>query len=100
VQAAVVMEILLGEKAVSDLMGLGELLRNRCAYLIGRSHKEREDTLSDFKEIYEVRSKIVHSGKSRLNAKERVLFNKLQWMCRRVIQEEVARLEEDEKNQS
>lgn len=95
VQAAVVMEILLGEKAVSDLMGLGELLRNRCAYLIGKSNKQREDILNDFKEIYEVRSKIVHSGKSRLNLKERGLFSKLQWMCRRVIDEEVRLLEED-----
>jgi len=99
VQAAVVMEILLGEKTVSDLMGLGELLRNRCAYLIGRSHKEREETLSDFEEIYDVRSKIVHSGKSRLNMHERSLLSKLQWMCRRVIQEEVTRLEEDEKEE-
>jgi len=95
VQTAVVMEILLGEKAISDLMGLGELLRNRCAYLIGKSHKQRKQLLDDFKEIYDVRSKIVHRGKSRLNLHERSLFFKLQWMCRRVIQEEVELLKED-----
>ncbi len=94
VQAAVVMEILLGDKAVSDLLGLGELLRNRCAYLISTSHEERETLLSDFREIYAVRSSIVHAGKKRLNAKEWELFSKLRWMCRRVIQEEVKLLKD------
>lgn len=95
VQTAVVMEILLGEKAISDLMGLGELLRNRCAYLIGKSHKQRQELLEDFKEIYDVRSKIVHRGKSRLTLHEKTLFSKLQWMCRRVIYEEIELLKED-----
>ena len=70
VQAMVSMEILLGDKAVSDLMGLGELLRNRCAYLIGRTHTERDELLEDFRKIYEVRSRIVHGGKDKLSRKE------------------------------
>jgi hypothetical protein len=98
VQAAVVLEILLGEKEISDLLGLGELLRNRCAYLIGRTNKERENILKDFKAIYEVRSKIVHTGKSHLNLDERMLFSKLQWMCRRVIQGEIKLLEKEQNN--
>jgi hypothetical protein len=95
VQAAVVVEILLGEKASSDLVGLGELLSNRCAYLIANSHAERAELLQDFRTIYEVRSKIVHRGKSRLQLREKILFDKLRWMCRRIIQEEVKLLEED-----
>jgi hypothetical protein len=98
VQTVVVMEILLGEKAVSDLLGLGELLRNRCAYLIAESHKQREEVLADFREIYELRSKIVHRGKVKLNLTEKSLFSKLQWMCRRVIQEEVRMLQQDVKD--
>jgi hypothetical protein len=97
VQTMVVVEILLGEKATSDLMGLGELLRNRCAYLIGKSHEQRENILNDFKEIYEVRSKIVHRGKNQLDMSEHFLFSRLQWMCRRVIQEEVDLLQADVK---
>lgn len=95
VQTTVALEILLGEKQISDLMGLGELLRNRCAYLIGKTHQQREKVLNDFKKIYDVRSKIVHRGKSKLNADERVLFSQLQWMCRRVIQEEMDLLAKD-----
>jgi len=89
IQTTVSLEILLGEKAVSDLVGLGELLRNRCAYLIGANHKQREKVLSDFKQIYDIRSKIVHRGKCRLNIHERNLFKRLQWIVSRVIQEEI-----------
>lgn len=96
VQAAVVVEILLGDKAASDLTGLGELLSNRCAYLIATSHAQRLELLQDFRAIYDVRSKIVHRGKSRLARGERILFNKLRWICRRVIQDEVELLKKDE----
>jgi hypothetical protein len=89
VQATVVLEILLGDKAVSDVIGLGELLRNRCAYLISRTHAEREVLLQDFRRIYDVRSHIVHAGKKRLNMEEWQLLMRLRWICQRVIQEEV-----------
>ncbi len=95
VQTVVALEILLGEKAVSDQIGIGELLGNRCAYLIGKSHSQRSEILDDFKEIYGIRSKIVHRGKSRLTYRERELFSKLQRMCHRVIQEELKLLQED-----
>ena len=95
VQTTVALEILLGEKESSDLMGLGELLRNRCAYLIGDSHKQRKEILNDFNEIYSIRSKIVHRGKNKLKRYERVLFYKLQWMVNRVIQEEIKLLGKD-----
>ncbi len=89
VQLMVSLEILLGDKASSDIIGLGELLRNRCAYLIGKDHEQREKILKDFKDIYDIRSKIVHRGKSKLTRRESALFNHLQWICRRVIQEEI-----------
>lgn len=97
VQTTVAMEILLGDKSKSDIIGIGELLRNRCAYLIGKSHSQRASILEDFDKIYTVRSDIVHKGKSRLNSEEKRLFNKLQWMCRRVIEEELNLLVEDKK---
>lgn len=88
VQAAVVLEILLGDKAASEVLGLGELLRNRCAYLISRNQSEREQLLRDFGKIYDVRSHIVHAGQKRLNAEEWRLFVLLRSICRRVIREE------------
>ncbi len=95
VQTTIVIEILLGDKATSDQMGLGVLLRNRCAYLIGNTQSQRDEILRDFQEIYNVRSKIVHGGKNRISLDESQLYRKLQWMCRRVIQEEVDLLKKD-----
>ncbi len=92
IQTIVSLEILLGDKASSDVVGLGELLRNRCAYLIGKTHDQRKDILDNFKKIYDIRSKIVHRGKSKLTLEERGLFKTLQWICRRVIQEEITLL--------
>jgi len=94
-QAMVTLEILLGDKATSDAIGLNELLRNRCAYLIGKNHKQRGEILSNFKEIYDIRSKIIHRGKSKLNYRERSFFTNLQWLCRRVIQEEIDLISEE-----
>lgn len=95
VQAMVVLEIILGDKKVSDEIGLGALMRNRCAYLIGTSHGERSELLETFNKIYRVRSQIVHSGKPRLTLEERSLFSRLRWMCRRVIDKEVDLLKAD-----
>ena len=95
IQAMVVLEILLGDKKASDEIGIGELIRNRCAYLIGDSHEERTRLLDDFNKIYRVRSQIVHSGKHKLTLEERLLFSRLRWMCRRVINKELQLLKAD-----
>jgi hypothetical protein len=97
VQAMIVLEILLGDKATSKEIGLNELLRNRCAYLIGNSQQDRAELHKFFGEIYDVRSQIVHRGKHRLSVNERSLLNRLRWMCRRVIQKEVDLLIADKK---
>ncbi|MEW6615325.1 MAG: hypothetical protein AB1401_07665 [Thermodesulfobacteriota bacterium] len=106
VQSMVTMEILLGkqdkadkkDKTDRDRLSIRELLGNRCAYLIGRSHSERKNILKDFNEIYDVRSSIVHRGKNRLSHEERVLFRVLQSMCRRVITEELKLITRDKSN--
>jgi hypothetical protein len=95
VQAMVALEIILGDKSKSDMIGLGELLSNRCAYLIGKTRKQREKVLRDFRSIYEVRSSIVHRGKNQLNLDERCLLSELRWICHRVIQEEMNLLSKD-----
>jgi hypothetical protein len=89
IQAMVVLEILLGNKSISDEIGIGELISNRFAYLIGTTHEERAELLKAFKDIYRVRSQIVHSGKHKLTLAERSLFSRLRWMCRRAIDKEV-----------
>lgn len=85
VQSMVVIEILLGDDEPSGELTLGALLRNRCAYLISETLEEREKIVHDLKKIYEVRSKIVHRGKSELTITERTMLNDLRSLCSRVI---------------
>ncbi|HEX8774905.1 MAG TPA: hypothetical protein VF735_15130 [Pyrinomonadaceae bacterium] len=88
VKSTICLEILLGDKKVSDLIGIMELLRNRCAYLIGSNQIEREQILKDFNEIYRTRSEIVHNGQNRLTKLERESLFKLRQLCARVIRKE------------
>lgn len=96
VQAMVAMEILLGDKKTTDMVGIGELLSNRCAYLIGDSQADREQVLADFRGLYAVRSEIVHSGKSRLSHSEWSKYNRLLYMCGRAIMEEISLLSKNQ----
>jgi len=89
VQATVVLEIVLGDKDTSEEIGLGSLLANRCAYMIGKTTTERATILREFKILYGVRSRIVHSGKHRLTDEEHIKLFQLLWIGRRVIQAEV-----------
>lgn len=89
IQAMVSLEIILGDEKPPKDEGLGVILRNRCAYLIAESLQERDDLMEEFKKIYDVRSKIVHRGKSKLNREETRMLNRLMWMSGRVIHEEV-----------
>jgi hypothetical protein len=86
-------------KATSDILGLNELLRNRCAYLLGKSQEERAEIHETFGRIYDIRSQIVHRGKHRLTADERWLMHRLRWLCRRVIQKEVDLLRANKKEE-
>ncbi|WP_217490853.1 HEPN domain-containing protein, partial [Xanthomonas graminis] len=93
VQAAVAIEILLGDEEVDANIGLTSLMANRCAYLIAQTPQARSNLLKSFREIYKVRSKIVHRGKSRLNQKEVQLFHMLQTITQVVINKEQQLLE-------
>jgi hypothetical protein len=82
------LEILLGEGADTSEASLGELLGNRLAYLIGKTHKERTETLAEFKKIYNIRSRILHRGKHRLVGEERYMMARLQKLCEKALDEE------------
>jgi hypothetical protein len=95
VQATVVMEVLLGDKAESEKVGITNLLANRCAYLIGSTLAERQRLIEQFKDTYDVRSAIVHGGKSALTTSEVAQLILLRFMCMAVIRKEVELLERE-----
>jgi hypothetical protein len=92
VQAMVAVEILLGDKASSDVVGLGELLANRCAYSLAQNAAERQELLDEFKKIYDTRSQIVHRGKAALSKNETDQLWRLMWLGRRLIIHELRML--------
>lgn len=89
VQTMTSLEILLGDKKSSDLAGIGVLLKNRCAYLVGKTAERREYILNQFDKIYDVRSRIVHTGHKRLSAEEREMFLLLRVLVIQAIHEEI-----------
>lgn len=89
VQATIVLEILLGNQDPVEDIGLTELLANRCAYLIAGTHEERTKIMEDFKGIYRVRSKIVHTGKNVLSNAEGAMLYQLRQIGMRVLHEEL-----------
>ncbi|MCS4233095.1 HEPN domain-containing protein [Stenotrophomonas sp. BIGb0135] len=95
VQAAASIEILLGDDDQDASIGLTTLMANRCAYLIAKTPTARSDIIDAFREIYKIRSKIVHTGKNRLNRHEVSLFHYLQHLIYSVINEEQRHLERD-----
>ena len=88
-QAAIVLEVLLGGGAKGDEIGLTTLLSNRCAYMLAESTAERDQLLDAFREIYKTRSKIVHTGTSRLSSDEQRQRWQLWDMCHRVVRHEI-----------
>jgi len=97
VQTMAAIEVMLGVGEYDDI-SLGALLRNRCAYLIGKTQEERELILKEFRKIYQVRSKILHRGQSKLNKGESIMFFKLQNYCSRIILEELKLVCQDMKS--
>ena len=89
IQAAVALEILLGDEDAPKDLSLTALMANRCAYLVGKTPEDRAAVANQFREIYQVRGKIVHTGKSRLSSSDMKLFLALQKLCARVIEEEL-----------
>jgi hypothetical protein len=89
VKATICLEIILGDKKLTDIVGLGKLMSNRCAYLISTTQKERDEVLEQFDGMYETRSNIVHSGKDRLTNSERDTLFTLRWLCSRVLRKEI-----------
>jgi hypothetical protein len=64
VQAAIALESLYGGDVDEPV---GKTLSNRLAYALGKSPQEREQLHALFESFYKTRSRVVHSGVSRLN---------------------------------
>lgn len=88
-QSTIAIEVLLGDKEIADIVGVSRLIGNRCAYLLGVSRKTRSEIIAEFTEIYNLRSAIVHSGKHKIDRKDREVSENCVNLCSRVIAKEL-----------
>jgi hypothetical protein len=89
IQAVTCLEVVLGDKALSDRIGLGSLLANRCAYQVAVSAGDRANVLDEFKNIYEKRSRILHGGHDHLSGNDRAMVRTAQFLCTRTLNSEL-----------
>lgn len=91
VQACIAIEAILGSSNPDE--SLTKSIINRCVYLLGESVSERKALAEDVREIYKIRSKIVHGSRKKLKNKEIQYFNKAREILNKIIVKEIARLE-------
>ena len=67
IQTCIGLESLLGDSAGNEGAGLTTIMANRCAYSLSHNIHERKEIIKKFKELYEIRSKIVHGRSNKLS---------------------------------
>jgi hypothetical protein len=90
IQACIGLEALLGDRP--DEEPLVARLKDRCAYLLGNTHAEREAIRKQFTTMYDVRSKLIHGRASRLSISDAQQLHYAQTILSDVISEESRRL--------
>lgn len=88
-ESTIAIEVMLGDRKVSEGIGLSNLLGNRCAFLLGTSSGARHQIMNNFQTIYKLRSNIVHEGRHSLQKGDRNIVNLALRMCASIIAREL-----------
>ena len=92
-QACIGIEALLGEDSGQELVT--DRLADRCAYLLGTYAEKRKKIRKNFRELYRIRSKLVHGRIVRLEGDERRYLEWGQLILGRMITKEIANLKSE-----
>jgi hypothetical protein len=87
VQTAIAFEALYGGGKEEPV---GKTISTRIAYSLGRSASERENIEKTFVKFYEVRSKVVHAGATRLTGEQRMQLFACQQLLGRGLRHELS----------
>ncbi|CAM2175504.1 conserved hypothetical protein [Burkholderia latens] len=68
--------------------GLTDKLADRCAFMLGRGARDRDQIAADFKKIYDARSKVVHGRARRLQPHERGMLDQAKRLLRNILRRE------------
>jgi hypothetical protein len=86
VQTAIAFEALYGGAKDEPVM---ETLSNRVAYSLGTSPQNREQLIQMFLTFYSTRSRVVHSGATRLTAEQAQELGQAQWILNMALRHEL-----------
>ena len=75
-ESTIALEVLLGDREMSDKVGLTKLMANRCAYSIGKTQSDRDEIIRFFLDFYKLRSDVVHTGRLLVNEGEEHLVER------------------------
>lgn len=91
IQACIGIEAVIGDDNTKE--NITATLADRCAYLLGESMSARKNIRKNFKDLYDIRSKVVHGRKASLDDEQRHFLNYAQIMLKRVIWKEISSIE-------
>ncbi|WP_162876606.1 HEPN domain-containing protein [Achromobacter dolens] len=90
IKTCIGLEAVLAEQ--SQGVGITEQLADRCAFILGKTAEDRKKTRDEMKEIYQLRSKIVHGVSSGLTHKEAEIAKQANMYLRRILHTEISSL--------
>lgn len=90
IAACIGLEAILGSSGHVD--GLSKRLTDRYAFMLGGSRQEREEAISQYTQVLNLRGKLVHAKAARLGRDDRPLLFVARNMLLRVIRHELRRI--------
>ncbi len=90
IQLCIALEAILSDNSESE--SITKTLSDRAAYFIGESVNERRKIIDQFKELYGLRSKLVHGRKANLQDDEESLYNWGTDLLEKIIKKEFSLL--------
>lgn len=85
--ACIGIEAILGKSKETSIT---EKLADRCAFLLGKGARERNEIADLFRKIYDVRSEVVHGRSRRLKPDQRARLHDATGLLRRILSREAA----------
>jgi hypothetical protein len=87
IEACIAIEALIGEDSTER--GLTDRLVDRCAFALAKTATERQLIMGDFRDIYRLRSQLVHGRTPRLKRTQRALLRRAQELLGRLLTHEI-----------
>ena len=90
IQVCIGLEALLGDKRTGGQESLTEKLADRCAYLLGKTPDQRKELTQLFRNIYDLRSKLVHGVWPRVKDEQQGIVHDADFLLKRLVYKELS----------